>query len=135
MALHNINQTALFFAVRRNNYDMVELLIKSGADINISEPIYETNDYDIFKLLLDSGADIDYDKALNYFSGTNSSNDMLKLILKGNPSNENMRTQLYWLALKNKTEMIDTLITLADSSQQAFMNHLSLCNHVPPIPE
>ena len=66
---YNINEksiegyTPLVTALTTNNREMVEYLIKNGADVNIGA-LESTDDVELLKLLLENGARITYNKRL-----------------------------------------------------------------------
>lgn len=118
--------SALHLAVSNGFEDIVSLLLKCGADINIKNiagatPLHEAA-YHCFKkmakLLLDSGANVNaqdkFDNTPIYFVATNCSIEMVELLLDycadKNLKNNNGETDL---ADTRITELINNFVVIA----------------------
>ena len=67
MLVTKYNETVLLLAVPGGHMDVVELLLKNGADVNASDENYgraalhvasRENHFDVVKLLIQNGADV-----------------------------------------------------------------------------
>ncbi|XP_057336427.1 putative ankyrin repeat protein RF_0381 [Microplitis mediator] len=126
------DQSLLRMAVKKDNLEMVSLLLEIGADVNEydknrSAPIHHAlmvdND-DILQLLIDYGADIN---AKNKYGET-----PVYLVLKQLDNGYFVRSDIYRVSMLSDPERQSTLDILLNND--ADINGLEIHKYLPPIP-
>ena len=120
-------ETPIFGAVRKRRLEMVDLLIKSKAELKIKNVYGETalklavsgdeSDLDIIKLLLQSGAEVNalniYNESIAHEIVRSGDVDLMKLFLKYKPDlslkDRLDKTPLDWAIERKLTKMINIL--------------------------
>jgi ankyrin repeat protein len=107
---------AMFFAVKKKNRKIVNLLIKHSANVNIGNcnsttPIFYATDIEIFKMLIKAGADVNHENLSGYtplmVEVMNGTIERIQLLLKAgakiNHITRNEETAYKFAVSKNKT--------------------------------
>lgn len=118
--------TLLTYTVKyRKSKDIVELLIKSGADINakyksktVARHIIDTGDKDMAKLLINSGADLnakdDAGETALMIAASHGNKDIAEMLIKAgadvNAKNNGDGTALSWAIINEKKDVVEMLI-------------------------
>jgi len=133
--------TPLYYAVRVKNKEIIDLLIKNGADVNARNNIKETplyyaifygNDTEIMELLIENGADVNV-KSLGGYTPLHhiTTRDAALLLMENGAEINNVRdkdgrTPLHLAALNGNKEVVLILI-----ENGAFVNDKNSYNITP----
>ncbi|XP_013380839.1 ankyrin repeat and KH domain-containing protein mask [Lingula anatina] len=142
--------TALFFAVKQQHVDCVSLLLRHGADPNLSSELEgnpldiaaAANDVKIAKMLVDHGADVNaqnhYLKYTALHSAVNSkSADVVEFLLaQGSQlslSDENQMTAFVHAALKGDIKCLTLLLEEAKKQGLPHLVDVGAYDHATPL--
>ena len=123
----NWNTAALHYAARHNNLELAQLLISSGAEVDVRDkndntPLHyvdKTDSIEVVEFLIQSGADVNA-KAIKgstplHYAAWNNHLAVAKLLISSgaevNAKNDDGRTPLHRAALRNSLELAQLLIS------------------------